>query len=131
MKKLFTPILTIFCLFSFIHSFAQKEDPANGITTSGPDPKFAISDYKLNIVSNGGPGSNGALFRTTSSWSIVDIDAPAGSEAAVRLGNAGLAKWNMGFNPGSNNFKILEYAVGERFTIAKTSGNVGVRCDFS
>ena len=126
MKKLFTPILTIFCLFSFIHSFAQKEDPANGITTSGPDPKFGISDYKLNIVSNGGPGSNGALFRTTSSWSTVDIDAPAGMDAGVRLGNAGLAKWAMWFRSGSNNFNISEFDVGERFTIAKTSGNVGV-----
>ncbi len=126
MKKLFTPILTIFCLFSFIHSFAQKEDPANGITTSGPDPKFGISDYKLNIVSPGGPGSNGALFRTTSSWSTVDIDAPAGMDAVMRLGNAGLAKWVMWFRSGSNNFNIYEYAVGERFTIAKTSGNVGV-----
>lgn len=125
MKKLFTTILAFFCLFSFIHSFAQKEDRAYGITTSGPDPKFGVLDYKLHIVSPGG-GSNGALFRTTSGYSTVDIDASAGMDAGVRIGNAGFGKWVLAQYGGSNNFFIYEIGVRERFTIAKTSGNVGV-----
>ena len=127
MKKIF--ILSVLLGTSNIlyAQTVEKPDPNDNGTGVGVGitPKFGVSDYKHVVVSTGGV-SNGILSKSTSSYSAIDIDAPTGYNSLLRLGNNGTAKWLMYNKGGSDNFGIFEYAVFERFTIAKTTGYVGV-----
>lgn len=128
MKKIF--ILSVLLGASNILSAqtVEKPDPNENGTGVGVGiaPKFGVSGYKHTVVSTGGDASNGILSKSTVAYSAIDVDAPTGQNSMIRLGNNGTAKWLMYNKGGSDNFAIFEYAVSERFTIAKTTGYVGV-----
>ena len=102
-------------------------DNGTGVGVGIP-PKFGVSGYKHTVVSTGGSASNGILSKSTSSFSAIDVDSPTGQNSLFRLGKNGTASWAIYNNgvSGTDNFVIAEYAVTERFTIAKTTGYVGV-----
>lgn len=125
MKKIITLFyFGIFLLLS-IQSFAQTSEP--GLSgASSISPKFFVSDYKHTVVSDGGT-SNGILAKSTSSYSTIDIDAPTTQESFLRLGKGGSATWGIKNGSGSNNdFSIFEYSNGNKITIKKTTGLVGI-----
>jgi hypothetical protein len=129
MKKLFIfSSLFFFTNILFAQTIEKTEPESGNGTGGGIVPKLSdISDYKHTVISLGG-SSNGILSKSTSSYSVIDIDAPTGLNSLLRLGKAGLGKWTVYNNgsAGNDNFGIYEYAVAERFTIAKTTGLVGI-----
>lgn len=130
MKKIFT-LSFLLCVSNILYAqTVEKPDPNDNGTGVGVGitPKFAVSGYNHVVVSTGGSVSNGILSKSTSSFSTIDVDAPTGNNSMIRLGKNGTANWLM-FNTGvsgTDNFGIYEYGVAQRFTIAKTTGYVGV-----
>ncbi len=87
-----------------------------GIGTSTPG-------YKLDIQHSGGSGLN---VQSSSSFSVIDIDAFSG-DAALRFAKAGVNQWNIRNDPSTNNLQIFELGGGgERFQIQNTTGNLGL-----
>ncbi len=87
-----------------------------GIGTSTPT-------YKLDILHSGGTGIRN---KSTSSFSVIDIDAFSG-DASIRFAKDGVNKWNLRNTPGTDNLQIFELGGGgERFQIQNTTGNVGI-----
>lgn len=79
-----------------------------------------IPSYKLAVVHG---GSTGILSRSTSSFSVVDIDAFSG-DAALRFQKAGVGMWNVRNDPANDNLQFFELGGGgERLRIENTTGN--------
>lgn len=87
-----------------------------GIGTSAPA-------YKLDIQHAGGTGLN---VQSSSSFSVIDIDAFSG-DAALRFAKNGVNQWNFRNDPSTNNLQIFELGGGgERFNIQNTTGHLGL-----
>jgi hypothetical protein len=79
--------------------------------------------YKLDIQHGGGTGLN---VQSSSSFSVIDIDAASG-DAALRFAKAGVNQWNFRNDPSTNNLQIFELGGGgERLNIQNSTGNLGV-----
>ena len=90
-----------------------------GITQTAPA-------YQLDVLHAGGvAGALGIRSKSSSTFSVMDVDA-ANGDAAVRFMNNGAADWHIG-NGIVNGFDILDQKVGAvRMFVANTSGNVGI-----
>ena len=79
--------------------------------------------YKLDVLHG---GATGIRSRSSSSFSVVDIDAASG-DAALRFQKAGVGQWNIRNDPSTDNLQIFELGGGgERFQIQNTTGNIGI-----
>ena len=79
--------------------------------------------YKLDIHHGGGTGLQ--VF-SSSSFSVIDIDAASG-DAALRFAKAGVNQWNVRNDPSTNNLQIFELGGGgERLNIQNSTGNLGI-----
>lgn len=84
--------------------------------------------YKLDILHG---GSTGVRVRSSSSFSVVDIDGESG-DAALRFVKAGVNQWNIRNNPATDDLQIFELGGGgERMRIDNTTGKVWVNGDFT
>ncbi|MBL0147183.1 MAG: hypothetical protein IPP48_17240 [Chitinophagaceae bacterium] len=84
--------------------------------------------YKLDVLHG---GSTGIRSRSSSSFSVVDIDGASG-DAALRFVKAGVNQWNTRNNPGTDDYQIFELGGGgERLRIENTTGTVVVSGDFT
>ena len=84
--------------------------------------------YKLDVLHG---GSTGIRSRSSSSFSVVDIDAASG-DAALRFAKAGVNQWNIRNNPATDDLQIFELGGGgERMRIENTTGNVVVTGNLS
>jgi hypothetical protein len=73
-------------------------------------------------------GASGILCKSAAgsgSYSLIDIDADNG-DAALRFRKAGALQWNLRNNPANNNFDIFEMGAGERLSIQKGTGFIGI-----
>ncbi len=87
-----------------------------GITQTAPS-------YQLDVLNTGG---NGIRSQSSSSFSVVDIDANSG-DAALRFYNAGTGQWNMRNRPSDNYLEVFELGGGgSRMVIQDGTGNVGI-----
>jgi hypothetical protein len=87
--------LAFVLLFVLNISQAQKQgNTANSSVGTGIGTA-AIGDYRHTVVH---PGGDGALIRSTNSFSVVDIDAFSG-DAALRFVKQGALKWNLRNRP--------------------------------
>jgi hypothetical protein len=89
-----------------------------------PGPTIlAAGDYKLTVAH---AGADGAKIKSSSSYSVVDIDAFSG-DAALRFLNNGVLSWNLRNQPGTDNFEFFEHGGGgQRMIIQNTTGNLGI-----
>jgi hypothetical protein len=79
--------------------------------------------YKLDVLHG---GSTGIRSRSSSSFSVVDIDAQSG-DAALRFQKAGVNQWNVRNRPADDYFEIFELGGGgSRVVIQDATGNVGI-----
>jgi hypothetical protein len=79
--------------------------------------------YKLDVLHG---GSTGIRSRSSSSFSVVDIDAQSG-DAALRFAKAGVNQWNTRNRPADDYYEIFELGGGgSRFVIQDGTGNVGI-----
>ncbi|MFZ4059055.1 MAG: beta strand repeat-containing protein, partial [Ferruginibacter sp.] len=79
--------------------------------------------YKLDVLHG---GSTGIRSRSSSSFSVVDIDAASG-DAALRFAKAGVNQWNTRNRPADDYYEIFELGGGgSRFVIQDGTGNVGI-----
>ncbi|MBK8952292.1 MAG: hypothetical protein IPM85_08435 [Chitinophagaceae bacterium] len=79
--------------------------------------------YKLDVLHG---GSTGIRSRSSSSFSVVDIDAESG-DAALRFAKAGVNQWNTRNRPADDYYEIFELGGGgSRFVIQDGTGNVGI-----
>jgi hypothetical protein len=77
--------------------------------------------YKLDVEHG---GSTGIRSKSTSSFSVVDIDGQSG-DAALRFQKAGVNQWNTRNNPATDDYQIFELGGGgERMRIENTTGNI-------
>jgi hypothetical protein len=84
--------------------------------------------YKLDVLHG---GSTGIRSRSSSSFSVVDIDGQSG-DAALRFQKAGVNQWNTRNNPATDDYQIFELGGGgERMRIENTTGKVVVNGDFT
>ena len=88
----------------------------------------AAPSYKLDVLHG---GSTGIRSRSSSSFSVVDIDGATG-DAALRFINNGVSQWNIRNQPGTDNLQVFELGGGgERMRIDNTTGKVWVNGDFT
>ena len=79
--------------------------------------------YKLDVLHG---GATGLRVQSTSSFSVVDIDANSG-DAALRFVKAGANQWNMRNNPANDDLQIFELGSGgERMAIKDATGNIAI-----
>jgi len=84
--------------------------------------------YKLDVLHG---GSTGMRCRSSSSFSIIDIDGASG-DAALRFVKAGVNQWNTRNNPATDDYQIFELGGGgERMRIDNTTGKVWVNGNFT
>ena len=84
--------------------------------------------YQLDVLNGGGTGIRS---KSSSTFSVVDIDAASG-DAALRFARAGVNQWNIRNNPGNDDYQIFELGGGgERLRIENTTGKVVVNGDFT
>ena len=84
--------------------------------------------YKLDVLHG---GFTGIRSRSSSSFSVVDIDGQSG-DAALRFQKAGVNQWNTRNNPATDDYQIFELGGGgERMRIDNTTGKVWVNQDFT
>lgn len=82
-----------------------------------------IPSYPFDILHG---GSTGLRVKSSSSFSVVDIDAFSG-DAALRFQKGGVGMWNVRNDPGTDNLQFFELGGGgERFRIENTTGNIGI-----
>lgn len=82
-----------------------------------------IPSYKLDILHS---GATGIRVKSSSSFSVIDIDAFSG-DAALRFVNNGVNQWNIRNEPANNNLQIFELGTGgSRFLIENGTGNIGI-----
>ncbi len=81
-------------------------------------------DYKLDVVHS---GSNGVRIKSTSGYSVLDIDSQSG-ESAIRFAENGVNKWIIDSGTDDNSFNINELGAngGSRISIKEGTGNVGI-----
>ena len=92
-----------------------------GINQSAPT-------YQLDVLHG---GATGIRSRSSSSFSVVDIDGQSG-DAALRFIKAGALQWNIRNNPANDDLQIYELGGGgERMRIENTTGKVWVDGDFT
>jgi hypothetical protein len=88
----------------------------------GIGPSLAPA-YKLDVEHG---GSTGIRSKSTSSFSVVDIDGASG-DAALRFQKAGVNQWNVRNRPADDYFEIFELGGGgSRMVIQDATGNVGI-----
>lgn len=79
--------------------------------------------YKLDLLHG---GSTGIRSKSSSSFSVVDIDGESG-DAAIRFAKAGANQWNLRNRPGDDYFEIYELGGGgSRVVVQDGTGNVGI-----
>lgn len=79
--------------------------------------------YKLDVLHG---GSTGIRSRSSSSFSVVDIDGQSG-DAALRFAKAGVNQWNTRNAPATDDYQIFELGGGgERLRIENGTGRVVV-----
>jgi hypothetical protein len=79
--------------------------------------------YKLDILHG---GSTGIRNKSSSSFSIIDIDGKSG-DAALRFVKDGVNQWNTRNRPEDNYFEIFEMGGGgSRVVVQDGTGNVGI-----
>jgi hypothetical protein len=79
--------------------------------------------YKLDLTHG---GATGLHVKSTSSFSVVDIDAQSG-DAALRFQKAGVNQWNMRNRPSDNYLEFFELGGGgSRVVIQDSTGFVGI-----
>lgn len=79
--------------------------------------------YKLDVEHL---GSTGVRSRSTSGYSVIDIDGFNG-DAALRFASNGVNKWNVRNQPSTDGFQVTELGgFGQRFLIQSGTGNVAV-----
>ncbi|MER0441123.1 hypothetical protein [Emticicia sp. W12TSBA100-4] len=84
---------------------------------------FANAQYPNDIIHS---GSTGIRSKSTSSFSVVDIDGFSG-DAALRFAKAGVNQWNIRNRPADDYLEIFELGGGgSRFVIQDGTGNVGI-----
>ncbi|MCX6247481.1 MAG: hypothetical protein NTW10_07090 [Bacteroidetes bacterium] len=84
--------------------------------------------YRLDVLHG---GATGARIRSSSTFSIVDIDGQNG-DAALRFVKAGVNQWNVRNNPATDDLQFFELGGGgERMRIENTTGKVVVDGDFT
>lgn len=121
------------CLFlligmnQIVNGQNSGNDPkANSSTPSSVNPGLGIlaaGDKKLTVVHG---GADGALIKSTSTFSTVDIDGFSG-DAALRFYKAGEGKWNIRNRPADDNLEVFELGGGgSRLIIQNSTGNVGI-----
>jgi len=87
-----------------------------GITQTAPA-------YQLDVLH---AGSTGIRSQSSSSFSVVDIDAASG-DAALRFQAAGVGQWNTRNRPADDYYEIFELGGGgSRLVIQDATGNVGI-----
>lgn len=83
----------------------------------------AIPTHKLEVLHG---GATGIVSRSTSTSSVIDIDANNG-DAALRLYRAGTGQWNIRNRPGDDYLEIFELGVSSsRVVVQDGTGNVGI-----
>jgi predicted lipoprotein with Yx(FWY)xxD motif len=124
-----------------VNQWNLRNDPANDnlqfFELGGGGSRMVIQDatgnvgigpgtapsYKLDVEHG---GSTGIRSKSTSSFSVVDIDAKSG-DAALRFANDGTNQWNMRNRPSDNYLEIFELGGGgSRLAIQDGTGNVGI-----
>lgn len=79
--------------------------------------------YKLDVLHG---GATGIRSRSSSSFSVIDIDAATG-DAALRFQKAGVNQWNVRNRPADDYFEIFELGGGgSRIVVQDGTGNLGV-----
>ena len=79
--------------------------------------------YKLDVLHG---GATGLRVQSSSSFSVVDIDANSG-DAALRFVRAGVNQWNIRNRPADDYLEIFELGGGgSRMVIQDGTGNVGI-----
>lgn len=79
--------------------------------------------YRLDVLHG---GATGIRSRSSSTFSLMDIDA-ANGDAALRFARAGVNQWNMRNDPANDNLQIFELGGGgERLRIENSTGNIRV-----
>jgi hypothetical protein len=79
--------------------------------------------YKLDVLHG---GATGIRSRSSSSFSVVDIDAASG-DAALRFQKAGVNMWNIRNRPSDDNLEIYELGGGgSRVVIEDSTGFFGI-----
>ncbi|MFM6924244.1 MAG: beta strand repeat-containing protein, partial [Ferruginibacter sp.] len=87
-----------------------------GITQTAPA-------YQMDVLHS---GANGIRSQSSSSFSVVDIDANNG-DAALRFQKAGTGMWNTRNRPADDYYEIFELGGGgSRFVIQDATGFVGI-----
>lgn len=81
----------------------------------------AAPSYILDVLHD---GFDGGRIKSSSSFSVMDIDAYSG-DAALRFYSNGISKWNIRNQPGIDNLQIYELGGGgERLRIENGTGKV-------
>jgi len=94
------------------------QDGTGNVGIGGVDP-----NYRLDVLHG---GATGLRVKSSSTYSIIDIDADNG-DAAIRFQKAGVGQWNIRNEPSSDNFQIFELGGGgERLRIENGTGDVVV-----
>jgi hypothetical protein len=71
-------------------------------------------------------GSTGLRVASSSSFSVIDIDANSG-DAALRFARAGVNQWNLRNHPTTDDLEIFELGGGgSRITLQNATGNFGI-----
>lgn len=84
---------------------------------------LAKAQYPNDIIHS---GATGIRSKSTSTFSLVDIDA-ANGDAALRFAKAGVNQWNTRNRPADDYYEIFELGGGgSRFVIQDGTGNVGI-----
>ncbi len=84
--------------------------------------------YRLDVLHG---GATGIRSRSSSTFSLIDIDA-ANGDAALRYARAGVNQWNVRNNPATDDYQIFELGGGgERLRIDNTTGKVWVNGNFT
>jgi hypothetical protein len=87
-----------------------------------------VPNYRLDVLHG---GATGIRSRSSSTFSLVDIDAQNG-DAALRFAKAGVNQWNIRNNPATDDLQFFELGGGgERMKIENTTGNLAVTTNFT
>ncbi len=98
------------------------QDGTGWVGIGGPGATAAPS-YQLDVEHG---GATGIRSKSTSSFSVVDIDAASG-DAALRFQKAGVGQWNTRNRPADDYYEIFELGGGgSRLVIQDGTGNVGI-----
>ncbi len=96
---------------------------ATGFVGIGGPGATASPAYQLDVEHG---GATGIRSKSSSSFSVVDIDAASG-DAALRFQKAGVGQWNTRNRPADDYYEIFELGGGgSRVVIQDGTGNVGI-----